>query len=204
MKEPGTSTEIQALVIGGSAGSVSALLQLLPALPGGFPLPVLIVIHLPVDEDGALAGLLDLQCRLPVKEAEDKEALRPGVVFLAPAGYHLLVEPDFSLSLSDDEPVFFSRPSIDVLFESAADAYGSALAGVILTGGSQDGAQGLQAVHRAGGLTFVQSPGSAEAAAMPLAALAACPLARALPLPELAQALCALGRSAPEPQAPPA
>ncbi len=185
-------THTHALVIGGSAGAVGALLQLLPALPGDYPLPVLVVIHLPPDDRGTLAGLLNSQCQITVREAEDKEPITPGVAFLAPASYHLLVEPDFCLSLSQDEPVYFSRPSIDVLFESAADAYGSALTGVILTGASPDGAHGLQAVHRAGGRTFVQEPATAVAATMPEAALQACPAARALPLDQLAQALCAL------------
>lgn len=189
MNQSQTRSSTQALVIGGSAGAVGALLQLLPALPGGYPMPVLIVIHLPPDHDGALAGLLNSQCQVAVQEAEDKEPLRPGVAFMAPANYHMLVEPDFHISLSADDPVLFSRPSIDVLFESAADAYGSALAGVILTGASHDGARGLQAVHRAGGRTFVQEPGTAEAPTMPLAALTSCPEARALPLTQLAQAL---------------
>ncbi len=185
MNEPMTSTRTQALVIGGSAGAVGPL------------------IHLPPDDKGALTGLLNGQCQVVVQEAEDKEPLRPGVVFLAPANYHLLVEPDFHLSLSQDDPVFFSRPSIDVLFESAADAYGSALAGVILSGASQDGAHGLQAVHRAGGRTFVQAPATAQATTMPLAALAACPEARALPLNELAKALCALALPTELPSPPP-
>jgi two-component system chemotaxis response regulator CheB len=192
MNEPLPQPKMQALVIGGSAGAVGALLQLLPALPGGYPLPVLVVVHLPPDDKGTLAGLLNNYCQVTVKEAEDKEPLCPGVVCLAPANYHLLVEQDFHLALSQDDPVFYSRPSIDVLFESAADAYGDTLAGVVLTGASQDGALGLQAIQRAGGRTFVQEPTTAEATTMPRAALAACPEARALPLRELAQALCEL------------
>jgi len=186
------STNPQAVVIGGSAGAVGALMRLLPGLPGSFPLPVLIVLHLPPDDKGTLAALLHSQCQVTVKEAEDKEPASPGVVCVAPANYHLLVEPDFTLSLSQDEPVFFSRPSIDVLFDSAADAYGGALAAVILTGASPDGAEGLRAVHRAGGRTYVQDPATAEAPAMPLAALAACPEARVLPLDELARELLAM------------
>ncbi len=192
MNESKKRSHIQALVIGGSAGAVGALMQLLPGLPGGFPLPVFIVIHLPPDDKGTLAGLLNSQCQMIVQEAEDKEPIRPGVISLAPANYHLLVERDFSFSLSQDDPVFYSRPSIDVLFESAADAYGSALAGVILTGASADGARGLQAVHRAGGRTFVQDPATAEVPTMPQAALAACPQAHVLPLSQLARTLCAL------------
>ncbi|MBN8419733.1 MAG: chemotaxis protein CheB [Verrucomicrobia bacterium] len=187
-----SSTNLQALVIGGSAGAVGALMRLLPGLPGSFPLPVFIVLHLPPDDKGSLAALLHSQCQVTVKEAEDKEPATPGVVCVAPANYHLLVEPDFTLSLSQDEPVFFSRPSIDVLFESAADAYGSSLWAVILTGASPDGAAGLKAVHAAGGKTWVQDPATAEAPTMPRAALAACPEARVLSLSELAQELLAM------------
>ncbi|WP_395748324.1 chemotaxis protein CheB [Prosthecobacter sp.] len=199
--KPRTQPVIQALVIGGSAGAVSALLQLLPVLPADFPLAVMVVIHLPPEDNGALAGFLNSQCQMRVKEAEDKEPVVPGVVCLAPAGYHLLVEPDFHLSLSQDDPVLFSRPSIDVLFESAADAYGSSLAAVILTGASADGAQGLHAVHRAGGRTFVQEPSTAAAPIMPQAALDACPDAQSLPLSQLAGVLSSLARAA-EPHVP--
>ncbi|WP_395738545.1 chemotaxis protein CheB [Prosthecobacter sp.] len=197
MTPPETSmqTGIQALVIGGSAGAVSALLKLLPVLPAEFPLAVMVVVHLPPDDNGALAGFLASQCQMSVKEAEDKEPATPGMIRLAPAGYHLLVEPDFQLALSQDDPVLFSRPSIDVLFESAADAYGSSLAAVVLTGASADGARGLQAVHRAGGRTFVQDPATASAPIMPQAALDACPEAQSLPLGQLAAVLWALARS---------
>lgn len=194
MNPPETRMNRQALVIGGSAGAVGALLKLLPGLPGNYPLPVLIVIHLPPDDSGTLAGLLNSQCQVTVKEAEDKEPILPGVAYMAPANYHLLAEPDFTFSLSQDEPLFFSRPSIDVLFESAADAYGSALTGVILTGASQDGANGLLSVQRAGGRTFVQEPATAEAPTMPRAALSACPEACTLPLNQLAEELRALAR----------
>lgn len=181
--------KIQALVIGGSAGAVGALLRVLPSLPEDYPLAVMIVVHLPPDCDSTLASLLNNRCRLSVKEAEDKEPIRAGTAYLAPPNYHLLVEPDFHLSLSQDEPVFYSRPAIDVLFESAADAYGDSLAGVILTGASKDGARGLHALCEAGGLAFVQTPETAEAATMPQAALDACPMARVLDLPQLAIAL---------------
>jgi two-component system chemotaxis response regulator CheB len=197
--ETSTPSSMKALVIGGSAGAVGALMQLLPELPAGYPLAVLVVIHLPHDDQGALTELLNGQCRMSVKEAEDKEPILPGVICVAPANYHLLVEPDFHVSLSQDDPVYFSRPSIDVLFESAADAYGRALAGVILSGASPDGAHGLQAVQQAGGKTFVQDPATAVATTMPLAALAACPEACGMPLREIARAL---GTLAPPPELP--
>lgn len=189
MNDPQASRKIQALVIGGSAGAVGALLEILPSLPRDCPLAVMVVVHLPPDCDSILASLLNSRCHIPVKEAEDKEPVSPGMIYLAPPNYHLLVEPDFRLSLSQDEPVLYSRPAIDVLFESAADAYGDSLAGLILTGASSDGACGLRAVHEAGGLAFVQSPASSEATAMPQAALDACPKARMLDLPQLAVAL---------------
>lgn len=184
-----SSPEIRALVIGGSAGALSALLRFLPALPGNFPLPVMIVVHLPPEGECLLATLLNNRCQLTVKEAEDKENLAPGTAYIAPPNYHLLVEPDFQLSLSKDEPVLYSRPSIDVLFESAADAYGDALAAIVLTGASSDGARGLRAVCAAGGRAYVQDPATAEAATMPQSALDACPAARAVNLDQLAAVL---------------
>ncbi|TDU71308.1 two-component system chemotaxis response regulator CheB [Prosthecobacter fusiformis] len=183
------SGKIKALVIGGSAGAVGALLAILPPLPRDYPLAVMVVVHLPPDPNSILATLLHGRCQIPVKEAEDKEPICAGTVYLAPPNYHLQVEPDFHLSLSQDEPVHFSRPSIDVLFETAADAYGDSLAGVVLTGASRDGARGLRAIGEAGGVVIVQTPASAEAATMPQAALDACPAARTLDLPELAAAL---------------
>lgn len=187
--EPPAPVEIRAVVIGASAGAVDTLLGILPELPENYPLPLLIVVHLPPDRGSTLATLLDSRCHITVKEAEDKEPIRPGTAYLAPPDYHLLVEPEMVLSLSNEEPVFYSRPSIDVLFESAADAYGDTLAGVILTGANPDGARGLRAVFAAGGLAFVQTPESATADAMPRAALAACPGARVLTPGQIATVL---------------
>ncbi|HET6410220.1 MAG TPA: chemotaxis protein CheB [Chthoniobacteraceae bacterium] len=189
MKERPSSRTIQAIVIGASAGAVDALLQILPQLPDDYSLTVLIVVHLPPDSESTLVPLLASRCRINVKEAEDKEPIQPGTVYLAPPNYHLLVEPELILSLSSEEPVLFSRPSIDVLFESAAEAYGDSLAGIVLTGGNADGAQGLMTVESAGGLTFVQTPGTAAFSEMPQAALDACPNARSLSLQDLATVL---------------
>lgn len=174
------------IVVGASAGAVQVLLDLVPALPVDGP-PVVIVVHVPPDRDNALPALLSDRCAVAVKEAEDKEALRCGTVYLAPPDYHLLIEQDSALALSSDEPVNYSRPSIDVLFESAADAVGPALTGVILTGANQDGARGLRAVAAAGGHAIVQSPSTAQAPAMPLAALSACPQAEMLTLEDIIQ-----------------
>jgi two-component system chemotaxis response regulator CheB len=180
-------------VVGASAGAVEALSALLPALPAGYPLPVMVVVHLPPDRASILADLFRSRCRVPVKEAEDKEPVAAGTVYFAPPDYHLLVEPDRRLSLSGEEPVLFSRPAVDVLFESAADAYGAALVGVVLTGASSDGALGLRAVRAAGGAALVQDPAGAYAAAMPRAALAACPAAAVMTLDQIAARLARLG-----------
>ncbi|WP_395396131.1 chemotaxis protein CheB (plasmid) [Novosphingobium sp. BL-8A] len=178
-----TPNPVEAVVIGASAGAVQALLEILPALPETYPLPILIVVHIPPDRASALPDLFAARCRLPVKEAEDKEIALPGVVYFAPADYHLLVESGGSLALSVDDPVNYSRPAIDVLFESAADAFGAALAGIVLTGANHDGAAGLKAIAEAGGLAIVEDPASAASAALPAAALAACPTAMVLDLP---------------------
>ncbi len=189
MNEIVSTHTLQAVVIGASAGAVDALMHLLPDLPADYPLALLIVVHLPPDCESTLASLLASRSRITIKEAEDKEPIRPGTAYVAPPNYHLLVEPDFSLSLSSEEPVLFSRPSIDVLFESAADAYGDSLAAVVLTGGNSDGANGLKAVGAAGGVTLVQDPSTASSPDMPRAALAACAAARSLDLGALAAVL---------------
>jgi two-component system chemotaxis response regulator CheB len=189
MSEASPSSELRAIAIGASTGAVEALLRILPTLPASFPQALLLVVHLPPEADSTLAALLDGRCEIQVKEAEDKEPLRPGTAYMAPPNYHLLVEPDLTLSLSSDDPVHFSRPSVDVLFESAADALGDAATGIVLTGASADGAAGLRAICAAGGGAVVQDPELAEAATMPRAALAACPSARVLTLEKIAETL---------------
>jgi two-component system, chemotaxis family, protein-glutamate methylesterase/glutaminase len=181
-----TDNAIQAIVIGASAGALEALSMILPALPSTYWRPVLVVVHVPPDKKSALIELFQAKCSMRVREAEDKEPIKGGTVYFAPPDYHLLVEKDKSLALSSDEPVLFSRPSIDVLFETAADAYGPALLGVVLTGANQDGSSGMKAVVRSGGAAIVQRPEEAFASAMPEAALAACPTARVLSLEEIA------------------
>lgn len=177
---------VEAVVIGVSAGGIKALGVILPTLPANFPAPILIVIHLPPSRKSIIADLFEEKCALEVREAEDKETLSPGVVYFAPPDYHLLVETDRSISLSSEEPVMFSRPSIDVLFETAADAYGENLVGIILTGANPDGAQGLKAVAAAGGRAIVQTPEHAYASAMPEAALQSCPEATVMELEDIA------------------
>lgn len=184
----------QAIVIGASAGAVQALSAILPRLPADYPLPVLVVVHVP-DAPSGLTTLFASKSAIAVREPEDKEPIVPPGVYLAPPGYHLLVETDRSVALSADAPVLFSRPSIDVLFESAADSYGANLLGVILTGANEDGARGAVAVHAAGGTVLVEDPATAYAAAMPSAALARCPAARAMSLDAIADHLLKLGTS---------
>lgn len=179
----------QAVVIGVSAGGLNALSAILPQLPADYPLPIIIVIHLPPDRDSVVAELFDEKCALTVREAEDKEDILPGHVYFAPPDYHLLVEADHRLSLSSEEPVLFSRPSVDVLFETAADVYGEGLIGVILTGANPDGAAGLKAVMAAGGRGLVQRPDLSYASAMPEAALEFSPQAEALSLEQIAEKL---------------
>lgn len=166
----------RAIVIGGSSGALDALALILPALPSGFVTPVALVLHIQPGRPSGLVNLFRTTSSLSVKEAEDKEPIEPGTLYVAPPNYHLLVESEHHLSLSVDEPVHFSRPAIDVLFESAADAYGRGLAGVLLSGANEDGARGLDRIFAAGGATVVQDPSTAVARQMPDAALrAGCP-----------------------------
>ncbi len=165
--------KFRAVVIGVSSGGVQALSALLGTLPADFALPILIVQHIGPDAGDGLARLLDSQSPLHVKEADEMEQPAPGHVYLAPPNYHLLVEPDGHLALSADLPVSYARPSVDVLFESAAEAFGPALIGIILTGANHDGSRGLAHIKARGGLAIVQDPADAEAPQMPLAAIAA-------------------------------
>jgi two-component system chemotaxis response regulator CheB len=162
---------VDAIVMGASAGGIEALMALLPALSGAFGIPIFIVLHLPRDRPSLLAKIFLQKCALPVCEAVDKEPVIPGTVYFAPPDYHLLIDEGPCLALSADELVNHSRPSIDVLFESAADVYAARLLGIILTGANEDGAEGLAAIHAAGGVTIVQQPHSAQVKQMVAAAL---------------------------------
>jgi two-component system, chemotaxis family, protein-glutamate methylesterase/glutaminase len=186
------SSIVEAVVIGASAGALEVLSTILPALPAHYRLPVIIVVHVPPDKKSVLAELFQAKCSARVREAEDKEPITAGTVYFAAPDYHLLVEPDRSFSLSNDEPVLFSRPSVDVLFESAADTYGPALVAIVLTGANQDGAKGAKAVADGGGTVLVQRPSTAFAAAMPEAAIDAYPQAHVLSPEEIVVYLLAL------------
>ena len=174
------------VVIGSSWGGLGALKIVLGGLPATFPLPIVIAQHRSVDSrDEGLARYYGALCELPVCSVEDKQPIEPGTVYFAPPDYHLLIEGD-SFALSVDERVQFSRPSVDVLMESAVDSFGGAVIGVVLTGTNEDGAQGLAAVERAGGFTVVQTPETAARSEMPQAALRAVKSVDAvLPLDEI-------------------
>jgi two-component system chemotaxis response regulator CheB len=189
---------IEAIAIGASAGGVEALTMLLPALPATLRASIFIVLHLPRERPSLLVEIFAGRCALPVREAEDKEPVAPGTVYFAAPDYHLLIEKDRRIALSTDEPVHYSRPSIDVLFESAADAYGKRLLGIILTGANSDGAAGLHAIHKAGGVTVVQQPHDAKAPLMVMSALQRVPADFVLSLEEIAALLRVLAGGAPD------
>jgi two-component system, chemotaxis family, protein-glutamate methylesterase/glutaminase len=182
-------------VVGASAGAVGALIEILPRLPASHVLPLVIVVHQPPTHLSLLAELFARKCKLPVLEARDKAPVASGHIYFAPPDYHLMIERDMTFVLSLDEPVNFSRPSIDVLLESAADSVGNKLLAIILTGTNADGARGLRAVRRAGGTGWVQVPESAQAPAMPRAAIDLAGADAVLTLAEIADGLQRVGRA---------
>jgi two-component system chemotaxis response regulator CheB len=186
-------------VIGTSWGGLAALHQILAALPSSFRLPVIVVQHRHKDSGQFLSRVLQDDTRLCVCEVEDKAPIVGGNIYIAPANYHVLVERGH-LALSTEEPVSFSRPSIDVTFISAADAYRSGVVGVVLTGANSDGARGLKRVVDRGGIAVVQKPDTAESPVMPSAALTSVPTARVLTLAGIASFLAALAVKAVQPQ----
>ena len=185
--------DIDAVAIGASAGGVEVLSVLLSALPASCRASFFVVMHIPRERPSLLADLFNAKCALAVREAEDKEPVQPGTVYFAPPDYHLLLDRGPALALSSDEPGHFSRPSIDVLFDSAADIYGERLLGLILTGANQDGAEGLAAVGRAGGRTVVQEPGGAAVPFLPEAALQVGPVDFVLSLAQLQELFATWG-----------
>jgi two-component system chemotaxis response regulator CheB len=191
------TADIRAVAIGASAGGVQALSELLPALSRESQAAVFVVLHLPRDRPSLLVDVFSQKCALLVREAEDKEPVTPGTVYFAPPNYHLLVDAGPQLALSADDLVNHSRPSIDVLFDSAAQVYREHLLGIILSGANEDGAEGLAAVHDAGGLTVVQEPQTAQSSAMILSALERRPADLVLDLAAIAELLQRLCPSAP-------
>jgi two-component system, chemotaxis family, protein-glutamate methylesterase/glutaminase len=179
------------VVVGTSLGGLDALRTLVGGLPPEFDIPMTVIQHRHRDSDAMLARILQKYTALRVCEVEDKQPVEAGSVYLAPANYHLLVERDH-FSLSVEAPVRYSRPSIDVAMTTAADAYGHRAVGVILTGSNADGASGLRRIADRGGLTVIQDPGSAEAPAMPAAAMHSVPTARVFTMERMAAFLGAL------------
>ena len=186
---------IDAVVIGASAGGFEAMLAVLKGLPSTYPMPLVAVLHLPDNHDSRLAELFDYRLELRVREARDKEAIEPGTLYFAPSGYHLLVETDHTFSFSCEDRVNYARPAIDVLFDTAADAWGKSLAGILLTGANYDGAAGLAGMRVAGALTIVQDPATAEVPTMPEAAIRAMTPDLILPLAEIHSLLRRLGEN---------
>jgi two-component system chemotaxis response regulator CheB len=195
MTTPPPGPRIEAIVIGASAGGVEALLSIFSALRAGFRLPIIVVLHLPEQRNSQLADVMARRVPMPVIEAGDKMPIEAGTLYLATPGYHLSVELDRSLSLSLEERLHYSRPAIDYLFESAADAYGTGLLAVLLTGANQDGARGLAQVKHLGGITVVQDPDEAQVSTMPDAALALHDPDHILPLHGIGRLLVELERT---------
>jgi two-component system chemotaxis response regulator CheB len=180
------------IVIGTSSGGLQALNTLLPLLPADFALPVAIVQHVAANSGNSWVDMLDRRCAVRVKEADEKETMVPGIVYAAPPNYHLLVERDRSFTLTVDEAVNYARPAIDVLFETAAEALGAGVVGVVLTGANSDGAKGLDYIGRKGGLTIAQDPLTAETPAMPDAAILRAQPRHVLPLAGIGELLLEL------------
>lgn len=187
-------TGCRLLVIGGSAGSLEVLLQVLPSLRRQEHLAIIIVLHRKNDHDSLLSGLLSSRTSWAVKDAEDKDIIAPGHIYVAPADYHLLVETNGTLSLDFSEKVNFSRPSIDVTFESAAYAYHRLLTALLLSGANADGVEGLRAVKAMEGTTAVQHPESAAVPYMPAQAMEQADIDFVLQVPEMANFIAGLDK----------
>ena len=187
----------RALLIGASAGAVEALGLILPSVPEDARIPLVVVVHLPPNRVSLLPELFASRCVARVREPLDKEPMSAGTIWFAPPNYHLLLEADSSFSLSIDEPINFSRPSIDVLFESAADALGSRLCAVVLTGANSDGAGGARRVREAGGFVIVQNPSTAVASDMPNSAISLANPQIVATLPEIADLVRVATRAVP-------
>ncbi|HLN54734.1 MAG TPA: chemotaxis protein CheB [Bacteroidales bacterium] len=167
----GSKSRINAVAIGTSAGGIEALGRLLPHIPKGCGKVFLVVQHITPDSDSTFVRLIRDKCNIRVREACNTDEIIPGTIYFAPPDYHLLVEKNFTLSLGVDEKINFSRPSIDVLFETAAETFRQDLTGILLTGVNRDGSAGLKRIQQLGGKTIVQSPEDADFSEMPLSAI---------------------------------
>lgn len=186
-------TTYKVIVIGGSTGSLDVLLRVLPALQPTLSFAIIIVLHRKNSGDSTLESLLASKTVIPVKEVDDKDPLQANTIYVAPADYHLLIEKDCTFSLDDSEKVNYSRPALDVTFESAADIFGSAVVGILLSGANADGTKGLAAIKKAGGTTVVQNPETAQAAFMPQQAILNATIDYILDIPELIRFLNSIG-----------
>ncbi len=182
-------TSSKVVVIGASAGGLNALISLFSLVSGDFPHPILIVQHTSPYQDSLLPEILGKRAKLKVSEAEDKMEILPGNIYTAPPNYHLLSETPSTLALSSDDKVNYSRPSIDVLFESVALVYGKNATGIILSGANNDGAEGMIRIKEAGGITIAQDPQTAEFPMMPQAAIDTGAIDHILSIEEIAQFL---------------
>ncbi len=186
------SKKYQAIVIGSSAGGIQALATVLSPLPKDFPLPIIIVQHLHPNSNSYLSRILQHHTQLQVKQADEKELILNSWVYIAPPGYHLLIEENRTFSLSIDKPVKYARPSVDVLFETAAYAYQEHLIGIILTGANNDGCDGVKKIKNMGGYIIVQDPKTAVASSMPEAAIGSTTVDKILPLFKIGEYLLQL------------
>lgn len=182
------------VVIGASAGALHALDRILPKLPAKFPIPVVVVCHRLAISDSYLSDHFAATCAMDVKEIDNFEPLNPHTIYFAPADFHVLIADNHEFNLTADPHVNYSRPSIDVTFESIAEVYESAAIGVVLTGANSDGANGLKAIKNAGGYAIVQDPATAEAAAMPQSAINSVEVDKIVTLEEMPELLCELCR----------
>jgi two-component system chemotaxis response regulator CheB len=185
--------KFKAVVGGGSAGSFAALIKIISTLTTDFSMPIMFVQHLHNSDDGRLALHLATETRLKVIEPCDKESIRGGCIYIAPANYHMLIEPNHTIALSIDEKVNYSRPSIDVLFDSAASVFGKSLIAFLLSGASADGARGMEKIKAAGGLTIAQDPAEAEHQVMPKSAIDGGSIDRILKTEDIRQLIARLG-----------
>jgi two-component system chemotaxis response regulator CheB len=184
----------EAIVIGVSAGGLSALTRTLSVLPANYPVPVIVVQHRSRDERFLLEEVLQTKCKIKIRQAEEKEAIQAGAVYFAPPDYHLLIEMNHSFSLTYDAPVNYSRPSIDVLFETAAIVFRSKLAGIILTGANSDGSRGMKMIRKYGGTTIAQDPATAEYPEMPQSAIKTGSIEKIMDLSAIGKFLLALAK----------
>jgi len=186
--------QYEAIVIGVSSGGLNVMKVMFSLLPKDFSTPIIIVQHIGKYSENLWIKLLSDKSNLEIKEADEKEKIEKGKVYIAPANYHLLIERDKTFSLTIDERVNFARPSIDVLFESAAEAYQNKLIGVVLTGSNNDGSKGIKRIKECGGLTIVQDPETAESNYMPASAIEAILPDYILPIEEIIKLLISIDK----------